>query len=151
MTSGSGEAGTPGPAPRRPRRPVLVDPAADWRPGGVDPAVRAQVAHASAAALVHRGRASDDPAVLARLLALVETEGLDVVAELWADSPPETLPGALWRLYALREWVRRDPQTIADRYRQGVDAAPVDCASACPPISTDSDTAATQAATDCNR
>ena len=126
MTSGSGDGGGQGAAPRRPRRPVFVDPAADWRPGGIDPAVRSQVAHATAAALVHRGRATDDPAVLARLLALVETEGLDVVAALWADSPPDSLPGALWRLYVLREWVRRDPQTVADRYRQGVDAAPVE-------------------------
>jgi hypothetical protein len=105
---------------------VLVDPTADWQPGGLDPAVRSEVAHATAAALVHRGRASDDPAVLGRLLALVETEGLDVVAALWADSPADSLPGALWRLYVLREWVRRDPQTVADRYRQGVDAAPVE-------------------------
>jgi len=80
----------------------------------------------TADALVRRGRATDDPAVLRRLLTLVETEGLDEVAALWADSPAESLPGALWRLYVLREWVRRDPATVADRYRQGVDAAPVD-------------------------
>lgn len=115
-----------GPAGRRPRRPVLVDPTADWQPGGVDPALRSDVAHTTAQALVHRGRASDDPAVLARLLALVETEGLDVVAALWADSPPDSLPGALWRLYVLREWVRRDPETVANRYRLGVEAAPVE-------------------------
>lgn len=122
----SGSGSVPGgPAPR-PRRPVLVDPTGDWHSGGVDPALRAQVAHATAAALVTRGRASADPAVLARLLALVETEGLDVVAGLWADSPSDSLPGALWRLYVLREWVRRDPATIADRYRQGLHAAPVD-------------------------
>ncbi len=112
--------------PRRPRRPVLVDPTADWQPGGVDPALRSEIAHATASALVHRGRASDDPAVLTRLLALVETEGLDVVAALWADSRAESLPGALWRLYVLREWVRRDPQTVVDRYRLGVEAAPVE-------------------------
>lgn len=125
MTNGAGDGGA-GPEPRRHHRPVLVDPATDWQPGGVDPALRSQVAHATAAALVHRGRASDDPEVLARLLALVETEGLDVVAALWADSPSGSLPGALWRLYVLREWVRRDPQTVADRYRQGVEAAPVE-------------------------
>ena len=124
MTSGPDEQGSG--ASRRHHRPVLVDPSSDWQPGGVDPALRTQVAHATAAALVHRGRASDDPDVLARLLALVETEGLDVVAALWADSPADSLPGALWRLYVLREWVRRDAQTVADRYRQGVDAAPVE-------------------------
>ncbi len=117
---------SPETGPRRPRRPVLLDPTADWQPGGVDPALRSDVAHATAQALVHRGRASSDPAVLERLLALVETEGLDVVAALWADAPADSLPGALWRLYVLREWVRRDPQTVADRYRQGVEAAPVE-------------------------
>jgi len=124
MTSASG--GEPARRPYRPHRPVLVDPSADWLPGGVDPALRAQVAHATAAALVYRGRANADPAVLERLLALVETEGLDVVAAMWSDGPSDSLPGALWRLYVLREWVRRDPETVADRYRQGVDAAPVE-------------------------
>ena len=120
--------------PGRPRRPVLLDPTADWQPGGVDPALRADVAHATAQALVYRGRSSSDPAVLERLLALVETEGLDVVAALWADTPAESLPGALWRLYVLREWVRRDPETVADRYRQGVEAAPVEGAVAGVPL-----------------
>ncbi len=110
------------------RRPAMLDPQqADELPGGIDPALRSQVAHTSAAALVHRGRsdAPDDPALAGRLVRLVEAEGLDVVAALWADSPPASLPGALWRLYVLREWVRRDPHTLAERYRLGVSAAPV--------------------------
>lgn len=111
---------------RRPRRPAMLDPqAADELPGELDPALRSEVAHTTAAALVHQGRSTEDPQVVARLVALVETEGLDVVAALWSDSPPQTLPGALWRLYVLREWVRRDPATVADRYRQGVAAVPV--------------------------
>ncbi|UJP41869.1 hypothetical protein [Cellulomonas palmilytica] len=104
----------------------MLDPqAADELPGELDPALRDEIAHTTAAALVHQGRATEDPQVVARLVALVETEGLDVVAGLWSDSAPSTLPGALWRLYVLREWVRRDPETIADRYRQGVAAVPV--------------------------
>jgi hypothetical protein len=100
---------------------------AEELPGGLDPALRSQVAHTTAAAIVHGGRAGadEDPALLERLVRLVETEGLDVVAALWADSPATTLPGALWRLFVLREWVRRDPRTLADRYRLGLDAAPV--------------------------
>lgn len=99
---------------------------ADALPGDLDPEARAQVAHTTAAALVHHGRAeAADPQVVARLVALVETEGLDLIASLWSQSPPTSLPGALWRLYVLREWVRRDPQTVADRFRQGVAAAPV--------------------------
>lgn len=110
----------------QPRRPAMLDPrAAEEIPGSVDPTVRGEIAHTTAAAIVHQARAKEDPEVVARLVRLVEDEGLDVVAALWADSPADTLPGALWRLYVLREWVRRDPSTVAERYRLGVDAAPV--------------------------
>lgn len=109
------------------RRPAMLDPRqAEELPGDIDPALRSEIAHTTAAAIVHRGRSrGGDPALVDRLVRLVETEGLDVVAALWADSPATTLPGTLWRLYVLREWVRRDPRTVADRYRLGLDAAPV--------------------------
>lgn len=104
----------------------MLDPrAAEEIPGDLDPALRGEVAHTTANALVHQGRASEDPAVVDRLIRLVEAEGLDTVAALWADSPAHTLPGALWRLYALREWVRRDPRQVADRYHLGVQRAEV--------------------------
>jgi len=104
----------------------MLDPrAADELPGDADPALRSEIAHTTAGAIVHQARASEDPAVVERLVRLVEAEGLDVVAALWADSPPGTLPGALWRLYVLREWVRRDPATIAERFRSGAVAAQV--------------------------
>jgi hypothetical protein len=123
-TSGGSGGGSGG--RRRHHRPIVVDPAlADELPGPLDPALRDEIAHTTAAALVRHGRATQDPQVVARLVALVETEGLDVVAAMWSDCPADTLPGALWRLYVLREWVRRDPGTVADRYRQGVAAAPV--------------------------
>ncbi len=111
---------------RPPRRPAMLDRyAAESLPGDLDPTLRLQVAHTTARALVHGGRASDDPQVHDRLVRLVEAEGLDTVAALWADSPPGTLPGALWRLYALREWVRRDPRAVAERYRLGTSRAEV--------------------------
>ena len=113
-------------APHRPRRPAMLDKyAAEALPGDLDPTLRLEVAHTTARALVLGGRASEDPAVHDRLVHLVETEGLDVVAALWADSPAGTLPGALWRLYALREWVLRDPRTVAERYRLGTTRAEV--------------------------
>ncbi|NMR19765.1 hypothetical protein [Cellulomonas fimi] len=104
----------------------MLDPRlADDIPGDMDPALRSEVAHTTAGAIVHQARASDDPHLVDRLVRLVEAEGLDVVAGLWADSPPGTLPGALWRLYTLREWTRRDPRTLAARYASGVHAAQV--------------------------
>lgn len=112
---------------RRFRRPAMLSPAqADEIVGDIDPAVRSEAAHTTATAIVHGGRAaSDDAELVERLVHLVDTEGLDTVATLWADSPPETLPGALWRLYLLREWTRRDPRTIAERYRLGLQRAEV--------------------------
>jgi hypothetical protein len=116
----------PGPTPSKPRRPAMLDPrAADELPGDSDPALRSEIAHTTAGAIVHRARASEDPEVVERLVRLVEAEGLDELAALWADSPAGTLPGALWRLYVLREWVRRDPATVAERYRSGAAAAQV--------------------------
>src|SRR4051812_43771592 len=77
--------GTGGGSAKRPRRPAMLDPAqADEIPGGYDPALRNEVAHTTAAALVHQGRANTDPEVVARLVQLVEREGLDVVAALWS-------------------------------------------------------------------
>lgn len=109
------------------RRPAMLSPdQADAIVGDIDPSVRSEAAHTSATAIVHRGRAAaDDVALVDRLIHLVDTEGIDTIAALWADSPSDTLPGALWRLYVLREWTRRDPGTIAERYRLGVARAEV--------------------------
>lgn len=113
-------------SPRRPRRPAMLDAReAEQLAGDLDPTQRTEAAHSAAAALVYRGRAAADPGLVTRLVRLVDTEGLEAVAALWADSPPGTLPGALWRLYVLRERVRQDPQTIAERYRMGMARAEV--------------------------
>ncbi|MFV0252763.1 MAG: hypothetical protein ACK5H2_05450 [Beutenbergiaceae bacterium] len=109
------------------RRPaMLTADQAESIVGDIDPAVKSEAAHTTAAAIVHGGRAgADDKELVERLVRLVETEGLDAIAAIWADSPADTLPGALWRLYLLREWTRREPQTIAERYRLGVARAEV--------------------------
>lgn len=110
----------------RPRRPALFGKVAVETFGGVpDPGALAAAAHASAGLVVESGRASDDEATRARLVALVDAVGLDTVADLWADRPARTLPGALWRLYALREWVRRDGVGAARDFAAGRAAAPV--------------------------
>lgn len=104
----------------------MLDPRdADELPGGADPAMRSDLAHTTAGAIVRGGRANVDPELLDRLVNLVDREGLEVVAALWSDRPANTLPGALWRLYALREWVRRDPSIVAERYRLGLHVAQV--------------------------
>ncbi len=109
----------------RPRRPTLFGPAAiDALVGDPDPAERIEAAHATAEALVSHGRAGDEQ-VAARLVALADEHGLDEVAALWADRPADTLPGALWRLYALRAGMRTDPATLARAFDAGRHRAPV--------------------------
>lgn len=112
---------------RKPRRPAMLDAqTAERIIGDVDPALRSQAAHTTADVLVRRGRAgAEDPELLARLVSLVDQEGLETIAELWSQSSPTTLPGALWRLYLMREWVRADPRTVADRFRLGRERAEV--------------------------
>lgn len=109
------------------RRPAMLSTErAELLPGEPDPAERNDLAHTTATALVTGGRAgADDADLQRRLVRLVEVEGLDMLAQLWSASPAGTLPGALWRLYLLREWTRRDPRTIAERYHLGLHRAEV--------------------------
>jgi hypothetical protein len=112
---------------RQTRRPAMMSPAAMEAFGGtVDPVQEIEAAHQTAAVLVHAGRAANDPTVTARLVDLVEELGLSTVADLWAHRPARTLPGALWRLYVLREWVRRAPDEASLDYAAGVRFADVD-------------------------
>jgi hypothetical protein len=111
---------------RRPRRPSFLSPAAfDAISDGYDPAAEAEAAHSTAAAIVDAGRGAADPELTARLVGLVEDQGLSTLADLWADRPARSLPGALWRLYVLREGVRRDPVGNARDYAEGQSVAQV--------------------------
>ncbi len=87
---------------------------------GVDPIAQLHAAHETAAVLLHTGRASGDPAVTERLVDIVGEIGLSTLADLWATRPARTLPGALWRLYFLREWMRTDSAGVARCYAAGV-------------------------------
>jgi len=109
----------------RPSRPAQLDPAvADGLAGGMDPQALSEMSHLSAAALLDRVRHSEDPAVVERVLTLVETVGVDEIAELWSDAEPDSLPGVLWRLYMLRTWMRSNRDSIAHLWRLGEPVAP---------------------------
>lgn len=119
LASRSGFVPTPGSAPR-PSRPGQLAPALlEQMSGGSDPGVVNEIAHSSASALLDRVRHSEDPAVVARVLTVVEREGVDGIAELWSSSPADTLPGVLWRLYMLRTWMRTHRDAIARLWRVG--------------------------------
>lgn len=87
---------------------------------GVDPVADLHAAHESAAALLGAGRQGRDPAVTERLLTVVDDVGITTLADLWASRPPRSLPGVLYRLYVLREWVQQDPDGASRQYSAGV-------------------------------
>ena len=56
---------------------------------------------------------------------LADEQGLEAIAEMWAESPARSLPGALWRLYALRAATVQDPERISVYFKAGKDTAQV--------------------------
>ena len=94
--------------------------------GGADPARVSEAAHLSAQALVHAGKLNNDPQVRERLVRLAEDEGLEVIAELWSKAPARSLPGALWRLYAIRAATVGNPEAMASFFAAGAHLAQVE-------------------------
>ena len=105
----------------RPRRPVAVEPSTfDQLEGAMDPALKLQIAHDTATALVARVKDNGSAEVLQRLLAYTSEYGVGELAELWAAAPAHSLPGALWRLYVVHASIINDPDTAAHAYQRGV-------------------------------
>ncbi|GAA2102667.1 hypothetical protein GCM10009823_26180 [Brevibacterium salitolerans] len=100
----------------------------DERP---DPARLAEIAHATASLLVYgtvegrptaageASRAGRDTEATARFVRLADEIGLEVIAEIWASAPAVSLPGVLWRLYALREWITTRSARVAEEFDAG--------------------------------
>ena len=82
-----------------------------------DPADLVEAAHQSAARVVRAGR---DAASTEEFVALIDEVGLSTLAELWSGRPARSLPGVLWRLYVIREWIRRDPDRASREYTAGM-------------------------------
>lgn len=107
-------------------KPIPVSPdSIDAHVAGPDQLELVEMAHRSAAVLVDRGRSNEDPDVRAKLIDLPQTVGLATLAEVWSARPARTLPGALWRLYVLQEWVQRSPEVVADAFSAGAAHAEV--------------------------
>jgi hypothetical protein len=110
---------------RRPRRPAhyadlteLIDAA-----GGSTPQSRAEIASATAAVLVRAGR---ERGADQRFIELADRVGLETLAELWRESEPVSLPGALWALYLLRQWCRSSADEVVRLWRAGEPVAAAD-------------------------
>ncbi|KAB1660325.1 DNA-directed RNA polymerase subunit beta [Pseudoclavibacter chungangensis] len=89
--------------------------------GGHDPADVTRVAHDTASALLNRARGERDAEVLDRMIAFTDEHGIDDIAEVWAPASAESLPGSLWRLYLVRESVKRDPEDASYVFRRGLE------------------------------
>ncbi|MDP9800660.1 hypothetical protein J2S49_000736 [Arcanobacterium wilhelmae] len=101
-----------------PRRPAQLEPEQIERiPGETDTAYNSELAHTTAQAIVPLPGVfrEDDPGVDDRILAMVRSEGIDVIAESWVRSPEDSLPGILWRGFLLSEWIRRYPDAVSER------------------------------------
>ena len=91
----------------------------------VDPAARTEAADRCATLLVRGAHDTEDEAVVARVVRLADTEGLDTLADLWSGSPADSVAGCLWRLYLLRSWVYADPAGAAREFDSGRRHTPV--------------------------
>lgn len=117
-------------------RPVPL-PSLDFADTRPDPAVLLEAAHATAR-LVITPRAADGSSLpaerteeeTARFVALADEVGLETIAEVWSAAPPVSLPGSLWRLFALRSAIVRSPAQIAEEYDAGARAGTVSVAEA---------------------
>jgi len=84
-----------------------------------DPARMAEAADRAAHVLVRSAHDSDDQEIAERVLHLADTEGIEAIAEVWADRPADSVAGCLWRLYLLRSWVYADPVGVAREFEAG--------------------------------
>lgn len=108
------------------KRPSLPGPALfEAQPDGTDPAMLSAAGHRIATLLVRGPRTDADQGLVDRVLHLADEEGLDAIAELWSHASPDSIAGALWRLYLLRTWVHRQPDQAAREYAAGKSYAPV--------------------------
>lgn len=84
-----------------------------------DPVARSETSHATAALLLGDSSGARDEVATKRFVELADDIGLEVIAEMWSAAPAVSAPGALWRLYALREWILTAPRELADMFAAG--------------------------------
>ena len=115
----------PGQVPQadRPHRPIRrPDLAALEGAVEFEPFARAELAAATAAAVITHGRSAGSES----LVDLADRVGLDTLAELWRHEQPSSLPGALWALYLLRRWCQSNGDEVTRLWRAGRPYAPAD-------------------------
>lgn len=108
----------------RPHRPIRRADLSDLADAdsALDPFARAELAAATAAAVIAHGRSADS----ASMVDLADRVGLDTLADLWRMEQPSSLPGALWALYLLRRWCQNNGADVTRLWRAGRPYAPAD-------------------------
>lgn len=89
--------------------------------GGNDPAELNALAHESARALLARVRENASTEMLDRVVSFTDENGIDDLAELWANASPHSLPGSLWRLYLVRALIRAEAAQMSILFSQGLE------------------------------
>jgi hypothetical protein len=108
------------------RRPAMPGPQVfEAQAEDADPAELAAAGHRIAHLLVRGPHDEADAGLVTRVLHLADEEGLGVIADLWSHTAPDTVAGALWRLYLLRTWVHGEPEQAAREFAAGKAYAPV--------------------------
>ena len=108
------------------RRPAMPGPQVfEAQAEDADPAELAAAGHRIAHLLVRGPHDDADAGLVTRVLHLADEEGLGVIADLWSHTAPDTVAGALWRLYLLRTWVHGEPEQAAREFAAGKAYAPV--------------------------
>lgn len=136
--SGSDAAAQPE-RPRRPGRYASLTGFLDASEAQLSTDHRAEVAAATAAAVVAQGRGRPAGVPEDDFVCLADRVGLDTLTQLWRDSGSDTLPGALWALYVVRHWCRSDGEGVARLWRAGEALAPAEAVIAGVAASADAD------------
>ena len=84
-----------------------------------DPVARSETSHATAALLLGDAHGNHDEAATRRFVELADDIGFEVIAEMWSAAPAVSAPGALWRLYALRQWIKSAPRELSEMFSDG--------------------------------
>lgn len=95
----------------------------DSSPG---PDERVQMAHDLAAMLVADPTRPRDAEASRRFVTLADEHGLETIAGLWSTAPAVSLPGSLWRLYALRTWIHNRSAEASAWFRAGCSQSPAE-------------------------
>jgi hypothetical protein len=112
--------------PRDHHRPLPVEGAYfELVAGGPAPDEVREIADRTATVLVRGARAEGDAELAERVVHLADSEGMETLADMWSSCTADSLAGALWRLYVIREWIHVDPSRASRAYDAGKGTAQV--------------------------